>query len=254
MALVNEKTAAEIADGVRAAKSAAQSALGEQMERRKQRIKSVSKTLKSRATRERIMTAASELMVERGNTDFQMSEVSARCHMSKGALYYYFSDKDELVEAVFEASGDELVSAIEEAVSQAASAREALESLFSELARRMRTRSPLVLALTVELSSMGGELFSAVSGQLSRIVRIIGELLERGKGEGFVRQDVDTSLAAVYLCGGLVGTTVASASGVMQGSEAMGLSLMELLAHGVAPLGLRLRRDDGQAEGDVTQD
>lgn len=192
MGLVNEKTAAEIADGVRAAKSAAQSALGEQMERRKQRIKSVSKTRKSRATRERIMTAASELMVERGNTDFQMSEVSARCHMSKGALYYYFSDKDELVEAVFEASGDELVSAIEEAVSQAASAREALESLFSELARRMRTRSPLVLALTVELSSMGGELFSAVSGQLSRIVRIIGELLERGKGEGFVRQDVDT--------------------------------------------------------------
>ena len=254
MALVNEKTAAEIADGVRAAKSAAQSALGEQMERRNQRIKSVSKTRKSRATRERIMTAASELMVERGNTDFQMSEVSARCHMSKGALYYHFSDKDELVEAVFEASGDELVSAIEEAVSQAASAREALESLFSELARRMRTRSPLVLALTVELSSMGGELFSAVSGQLSRIVRIIGELLERGKGEGFVRQDVDTSLAAVYLCGGLVGTTVASASGVMQGSEAMGLSLMELLAHGVAPLGLRLWRDDGQAEGDVTQD
>lgn len=253
MGLVNEKTAAEIADGVRAAKSAAQSALGEQMERRKQRIKSVSKTRKSRATRERIMTAASELMVERGNNGFQMSEVSARCHMSKGALYYYFSDKDELVEAVFEASGDELVSAIEEAVSQAASAREALESLFSELARRMRTRSPLVLALTVELSSMGGELFSAVSGQLSRIVRIIGELLERGKGEGFVRQDVDTSLAAVYLCGGLVGTTVASASGVMQGSEAMGLSLMELLAHGVAPLGLRLRRDDGQAEGDVTQ-
>lgn len=254
MALVNEKTAAEIADGVRAAKSAAQSALGEQMERRNQRIKSVSKTRKSRATRERIMTAASELMVERGNTDFQMSEVSARCHMSKGALYYYFSDKDELVEAVFEASGDELVSAIEEAVSQAASAREALESLFSELARRMRTRSPLVLAFTVELSSTGGELFSAVSGQLSRIVRIIGELLERGKGEGFVRQDVDTSLAAVYLCGGLVGTTVASASGVMQGSEAMGLSLMELLAHGVAPLGLRLWRDDGQAEGDVTQD
>ncbi len=254
MALVNEKTAAEIADGVRAVKSAAQSALGEQMERRNQRIKSVSKTRKSRATRERIMTAASELMVERGNTDFQMSEVSARCHMSKGALYYYFSDKDELVEAVFEASGDELVSAIEEAVSQAASAREALESLFSELARRMRTRSPLVLALTVELSSTGGELFSAVSGQLSRIVRIIGELLERGKGEGFVRQDVDTSLAAVYLCGGLVGTTVASASGVMQGSEAMGLSLMELLAHGVAPLGLRLWRDDGQAEGDVTQD
>lgn len=251
MGLVNEKTAAEIADGVRAAKSAAQSALGEQMERRKQRIKSVSKTRKSRATRERIMTAASELMMERGNTDFQMSEVSARCHMSKGALYYYFSDKDELVEAVFEAAGDELVSVIEEAVSQPASAHEALEGLFSELFRRMRTKSPLVLALTVELSGMGSELFSAVSGQLSRIVRIIGELLERGKGEGFVRQDIDTSLAAVCLCGGLVGATVASASGVMQGSEATNRSLMELLAYGVAPLGLR--QDGGQPEGDVAK-
>lgn len=251
MGLVSEKTAAEIADGVRAAKSAAQSALGEQMERRKQRIKSVSKTRKSRATRERIMTAASELMMERGNTDFQMSEVSARCHMSKGALYYYFSDKDELVEAVFEAAGDELVSVIEEAVSQAASAHEALEGLFSELFRRMRTKGPLVLVLTVELSGMGSELFSAVSGQLSRIVRIIGELLERGKGEGFVRQDIDTSLAAVCLCGGLVGATVASASGVMQGSEATSRSLMELLAYGVAPLGLR--QDGGQPEGDVAK-
>lgn len=82
------------------------------------RLRSGAKTRKSAATREKIMTAATELMVERGNTDFQMSEVSARCQMSKGALYYYFADKGALVQAIFDASIDDLVNQIEGARGQ----------------------------------------------------------------------------------------------------------------------------------------
>lgn len=249
MGLVNDKTAAEIAEGVRVAKSVAQGALGGKMERRKQRLQSSSKTRKSRATRERIMTAAAELMTERGSTDFQMSEVSTRCHMSKGALYYYFSDKTELVQAVFSASGDELVTSIESVISEAGSAREALQNLASELSRRMRTKSTIVLALTVEMTSMGGELFSTVSGQLSRIVGIVAGLLERGKREGSVRDDVNVSLASVYLCGGLVGTAIVSAGGAWEPRDDFSHALMELMTHGVAPVPVPVQ-DDPAGEKD----
>ncbi|MCH4084083.1 MAG: TetR/AcrR family transcriptional regulator [Olsenella sp.] len=247
MGLVNDKTAAEIAEGVRVAKSVAQGALGGKMERRKQRLQSSSKTRKSRATRERIMTAAAELMTERGSTDFQMSEVSTRCHMSKGALYYYFSDKSELVEAVFSASGDELVEAIESVISESDTAKEALQNLAVALSRRMRTKSTIMLALTVEMSSMGGELFSTVSGQLSRIVGIIAGLLERGKREGSVREDVNVSVASVYLCGGLVGTAIVSAGSAWEPRDDFSHTLMELMTHGVAPVPAS---DEGDSTGE----
>ena len=65
-------------------------------------------TPKSAATREKIMAAATSLMAERGSADFQMAEVSARCGMSKGSLYYYFSDRAELVRAVLDRAVDDL--------------------------------------------------------------------------------------------------------------------------------------------------
>lgn len=201
MGLVNEKTAAEIADGVRAAKSAAQSALGEQMERRKQRIKSVSKTRKSRATRERIMTAASELMMERGNTDFQMSEVSARCQMSKGALYYYFADKGALVQAIFDASIDDLVDQIEGAVAKASSAMESIEGIARVLACGMRPRSPLALAMGREVSNTEKSVLPSVETRLARIVSIFSAQFDRAKEEGLVRPEVSSRLGAIAIAG-----------------------------------------------------
>lgn len=77
------------------------------------------RTRKSAVTREKIMEAAAELMVERGGTDFQMMEVSSRCEMSKGSLYYYFADKGELVRAVMDRSVEALVDAVERVVADA---------------------------------------------------------------------------------------------------------------------------------------
>jgi len=66
------------------------------------------RTKKSIETRKRIMSVATKIMVERGSTDFKMSEVSSQAQLSKGALYYYFADKDSLVQAVFDSSVDDL--------------------------------------------------------------------------------------------------------------------------------------------------
>ena len=212
MGLVNEKTAAEIADGVRVAKSVAQSTLGEQMERRKQRIKSVSKTRKSRATRERIMTATSELMVERGNTDFQMSEVSARCNMSKGALYYYFADKSALIEAIFDRSVDLLVDSIEEVVSQASSSMESIQGLALVLAHGIREGGPLSFAMSRELLSANqSDVLPTFETHLARVISIITAQIERAKQEGVIRKEVNSRLGAISTCGAFIFAALESA-------------------------------------------
>ena len=57
-------------------------------------------TARGRATRDRIVAAASLLMYERGVATTSMDDVRAATATSKSQLYHYFASKSELVCAV----------------------------------------------------------------------------------------------------------------------------------------------------------
>jgi len=59
-------------------------------------------TTQGRATRERILRAAADLIAERGATGTSLDDVRAATAASKSQLYHYFGDKHGLVEAVVE--------------------------------------------------------------------------------------------------------------------------------------------------------
>lgn len=242
MSLINEETTAELVGGVRAARSVAQEAVGEQIARSKERLRSKSKTRKSVMTRARIMQAASDLMVERGNTGFQMGEVSDRCHMSKGSLYYYFGDKDELVSAIFDEQIDKLVGGMEEVAARSASAHEALKGLYSEFASRLIRDSVLALAITYEIAGSKEPAVEEVTSRFSRATRVIAAQIERAKVERLVREDVDGTVAAVYMTGGLLTASLMAANRQVESDlETMAQNLLDLILHGLA--------EDGSALG-----
>jgi TetR/AcrR family transcriptional regulator, transcriptional repressor for nem operon len=58
------------------------------------------KTERGRATRERIVAAASELIGERGVAETSLDDVIERAGVSKSQLYHYFEDRAELLRAV----------------------------------------------------------------------------------------------------------------------------------------------------------
>jgi TetR/AcrR family transcriptional repressor of nem operon len=57
-------------------------------------------TTRGRATRDRIVRAASELTAARGATGTAVDDVCARAHVSKSQLYHYFEDRDDLIRTV----------------------------------------------------------------------------------------------------------------------------------------------------------
>ena len=237
--LAKEQKTAGLVDAALAAHYVAQDAVGEKVAQGKARLRSASKTRKSRATREKIMTAATEIMVERGNADFQMSEVSDRCHMSKGSLYYYFADKEELTEAIYNAVSEELVDSIERVVAEAPNASYSLMGLCEELGRHLRTGSPIALAMTRELTeprrttSPEGST-SAVATHFSRVVSIVRGQLERAKAEGIVREDLPSGIAAVYVIGGFLAASLAmTQSGQDPGDENLTQLLYDLISSGI---------------------
>src|SRR5439155_1699789 len=53
-------------------------------------------TAKGRATRERILQAAAELIAEKGAAGMSLDDVRARTGASRSQLYHYFEDRDGL--------------------------------------------------------------------------------------------------------------------------------------------------------------
>ncbi len=198
--------------------------------------RSTSKTRKSAATRRRIMDAAAQLMIEHGNTAFQMSEISERCEMSKGAIYYYFADKEDLVSAVYDDQVDDLVRAIDTVVDQTDTAVEALRNACEEFATRASSGSPLAMAIVRELLLYRDGVPKGRVRRVHHIIEVVASQLERAKREGVVREDVDVELAAVSACGAF---TFAAVSFQMRDdhvavtSENFASELFDLLVHGI---------------------
>ena len=67
------------------------------------------RTARGRATRARILTAATALIAERGVAGTSLDDVRERAQASKSQLYLYFADRDALMRAVAAATCDEVI-------------------------------------------------------------------------------------------------------------------------------------------------
>jgi TetR/AcrR family transcriptional repressor of nem operon len=77
----------------------------------KPRLQSTELTPKGRATRERIVAAASAEIFERGVARTSLDEVKAAAGVSSSQLYHYFADKHALVLAVIEHQTEAIIAA-----------------------------------------------------------------------------------------------------------------------------------------------
>jgi TetR/AcrR family transcriptional repressor of nem operon len=69
------------------------------------------RTTKGRATRDRVLGAATALVFERGVADTTLDDVRAAAKVSKGQLYHYFADKEDLIHAVIDRTIQQVLAA-----------------------------------------------------------------------------------------------------------------------------------------------
>jgi TetR/AcrR family transcriptional regulator, transcriptional repressor for nem operon len=68
-------------------------------------------TDKGRATRNRVLDAAAALVFEHGVAGTTLDDVRAAANVSKGQLYHYFADKEDLVHAVIDRTVQQVLDA-----------------------------------------------------------------------------------------------------------------------------------------------
>jgi AcrR family transcriptional regulator len=127
-------------------------------------------TKKGRATRDRIVDAATTLVFEAGVAGTSLDDVRAAANVSKSQLYHYFADKDDLVHAV-----------IDRTVQGVLDAQPRLDNLSSWAA--IRAWLDDLVTLQVERGAIGGCPIGGLAGQLAER----DEVARQELAEGFAR-------------------------------------------------------------------
>jgi TetR/AcrR family transcriptional repressor of nem operon len=109
------------------------------------------KTERGRATRERIVATASELIGERGIAETSLDDVIERAGVSKSQLYHYFEDRAELLRAVVVHNSEIVLGGLRQLDSW-----KSIRSWFDSL-----------VALQLERSGRGGCPIGSLVGQLT---------------------------------------------------------------------------------------
>ncbi|HEY4017462.1 MAG TPA: TetR family transcriptional regulator C-terminal domain-containing protein [Pseudonocardiaceae bacterium] len=159
-------------------------------------------TAKGRATRERIVAAASRLMLDRGVGRTTIADVQAAANVSASQLYHYFADKDALVYAVVTLQADGVLAAQARSLAGLDSFA-ALEAWRDELVELQRRRGS---GAGCPIGTLAGELSETDERARSELAESFArweELLRRGitamRDRGELRADVDPDQLALAL-------------------------------------------------------
>ncbi len=140
-----------------------------------------------------ILDAARNEIVDRGFADASMNRIIAAAGISKGAMYYYFADRDDLMAAVVHDVGDRF----EAEVIAAVGGPEACEDFWPCIERGLIVAAqhlgadPQALALGNAFHS--GASLATIQELHTRVAGWIEKLVVLGQTLGAVRTDVPTS-------------------------------------------------------------
>lgn len=157
-------------------------------------------TPKGRATRERIVAAASALMFDHGVAGTSIEDVRAAAEVSSSQLYHYFSSKQRLVRAVIAYQTDAVLAAQQPLLSRLDSfaALQAWRDLIVDLQRaRHYVGGCPIGSLTGEIADSDPEARADLAAGFARWESAIRDGLAAMRDRGELRPDADPGRLAL---------------------------------------------------------
>lgn len=159
---------------------------------------------RSRASFERMVAAARDLMIERGNDDFALTDVAKRGKVSIGSIYCRFDSKDDLIQAVqarvIARITEEETEMIDRIVEKAGNLDTLVRSFVDEFAELMKKNAPILRPMMLRATSdpvvraMGKRGYQELADRMNRV------FLDRSSEMGHPLPElaVDTAMRVIY--------------------------------------------------------
>ncbi len=163
-----------------------------------------------KAKREQLTAAAVEVFARKGFQGASMEDVAEQAGVSKGSLYGYFKNKEDLFYATFEWFYERTMAEGMVALQQAPTARDKLLTLGRQTVTSL-TENIELYPLTLECwAAAGSGEGRARFGQAMRSLydqyrQLVESIMRLGQGYGEFRQDLDVPALASSLVGALDG-------------------------------------------------
>lgn len=147
-------------------------------------------------TKERILVKSNELFSRYGIRSVSMDDIAAQLGMSKKTLYQYYTDKDELVNAVFDIILHNNKCQCLECVKKGENAIHEVFLSFDRVEEMLATMNPSVLFDMQKYHPSAFKKFDEF--QNGFLYKIIKANLERGIKEELYRDNIDTDILSRY--------------------------------------------------------
>lgn len=191
-----------------------------------------------------ILDAALAVFAERGFRSTRLEEVAEAAGVTKGTIYHYFANKEELLLRAIEHYHEQSFGKVEEILRDrggpvSTQLRLLIRRWFGQIERdRLRIVTLLLQGITHEVPEAHR---GWLAGGPMEASRVIASLIERGKERGEFRRDADSEVAARILLSGLLLQTVwqqyaDGVSGLAIEQDRLVDSAIEQFLHGLRPL------------------
>ena len=157
--------------------------------------------------RKELMAIAIDCFARYGYQGTSIDRIASAAGVTKGALYYHFRDKEELL---FEAVQDR-IGEFEQRVLGSVSPTTDPSGALAEIARvcvHIATKNNLrrfILTLMVEALDTNPRLSESFRGILRRFRSYLAGIVRVGQEQGVFRRDIEPALAAQLFAGGVIG-------------------------------------------------
>ena len=178
-----------------------------------------------------ILKSAAAAFRRHGYHGASVDEIATALDMTKGNLYYYFQNKEEILFACHDYSLDELLAAMDEVRMQPTRPDEKLRTLILAFLHMMLDELQTT-ALTLDLQALSPPLMKRVISKRDRFDHGLREIIQQGMNEGLFRPG-DPKMIGFAIMGAVNWTTKwFDPSGPMS-SEDIGQRFVDYLVGGL---------------------
>ncbi|GAB4569064.1 MAG: hypothetical protein Tsb0020_23040 [Haliangiales bacterium] len=160
-----------------------------------------------------ILDAAESVFADKGFDRATMDDIASEAELSKGTLYLYFKNKDDLLMSLASRSIEAVVEDLEAIARAPHSAGVALRAVLRKQAAHLTSR-PQMFRIMIGQFLDGVELdttlpsFNCHRDLIGRIMAVVASLIKRGKQDGTMRVDIDPVQMAAQLWSGVIGAVL----------------------------------------------
>lgn len=148
-----------------------------------------------------ILAAALELFAERGYDATSVSEVVEHAGVTKGALYHYFSAKEDLLYEIYRDHLDQQMADLDRIVGSGDDPATALRNVIENLVVTTITHLPVVTVFGRDMSRLNSERFAVLQADWRRYQEGVRKLIGAAQRDGTFARTTTPELASWMIFG-----------------------------------------------------